>query len=242
MIAHELVQRVQSLYSKGVESDDSRLTSRHIYNKLTTVRSKLISQKVKKKQKISQWNYQTISCIKLERVSLQECDCLNELKCNLLRTENPIPKPLTDLNRHLIQSVTSFDGSVIYSETSWKERKYKSFNRYTSQKPDYFIRNNYLYLTNDNQSDIITIDGLFEDVLAAINYPSYCDENENFFNCKSPLSNEFPIDNDLIDVLIEMSVNELVIFFNQNTEDLDNNSRDKINANQVKNESKNSKK
>ena len=41
MLVKELVQRIQSLYSKGVQSDDTRLSSPHIYNKLITVRSKL---------------------------------------------------------------------------------------------------------------------------------------------------------------------------------------------------------
>ena len=45
----EIIQRIQSLYSKGVESDDTRLMSRHIYNKLLTVRARLISQDAKKK-------------------------------------------------------------------------------------------------------------------------------------------------------------------------------------------------
>ena len=71
----EIVQRVQSLYSKGVHSDDSRLSARHIYNKLLTVRARLISQEAKKKQKISQWNYQTISCIELIKVPAHECPC-----------------------------------------------------------------------------------------------------------------------------------------------------------------------
>ena len=44
----EIAQRVQSLYSRGVESDDTRLMQRHIYNKLLTTRAKLISEQAKK--------------------------------------------------------------------------------------------------------------------------------------------------------------------------------------------------
>ena len=49
----EIVTRVQSLYSKGVASDDSRLSNRLIYNKMLTVRSRLIVEQAKKKQRIS---------------------------------------------------------------------------------------------------------------------------------------------------------------------------------------------
>ena len=56
----EIIQRIQSLYSKGAQSDDSRLSDRHIYNKLLTLRSKYISQQAKKKQKVNQWNFQVL--------------------------------------------------------------------------------------------------------------------------------------------------------------------------------------
>ena len=94
----EIVQRVQSLYSKGVHSDDSRLSARHIYNKLLTVRARLISQEAKKKQKISQWNYQTISCIELIKVPAHECPCLPPIGCDMLRSKYKLPKPLSGLS------------------------------------------------------------------------------------------------------------------------------------------------
>ena len=49
----EIIQRIQSMYSKGVESDDSRLRPRHIYNKLLTTTAKLYQQQKNKKQKIN---------------------------------------------------------------------------------------------------------------------------------------------------------------------------------------------
>ena len=39
MIIGDIIQRIQSLYSKGVQSDDTRLKSRHIYNVLITNRN-----------------------------------------------------------------------------------------------------------------------------------------------------------------------------------------------------------
>ena len=63
---------------------------------------------------------------------------------------------MTDLNNHLIQSVTTLDGSVIFSEISWTEKKYKSANKYTANKPDYYIRNNYLYITHKSGLKVIS--------------------------------------------------------------------------------------
>lgn len=234
MTVAEIIQRVQSVYSKGVQSDDSRLTARHIYNKIVTVRAKLISQEAKKRQKINQWNYQTIPCVELEKAPIHECPCLPPVGCAILKTKLPLPKPITDLNHHLLQSVTSLDGMTIYSEIGWTEKKYKASNRYTANKPDYFIRNDYLYITHRSGPKIITVTGLFEDPLEAENYPSFCDEDCNekerdcTENCGSPLDKEFPIDNDMIDTLVEMTFNELIILFGQNVEDLTNDSKDSI--------------
>ena len=229
MIIGEIIQRVQSLYSKGVQSDDSRLTTRHIYNKMLTVRAKLISQEAKKKQKVNQWNYQTLPCIELEKAPIHECPCLPPIGCKILKTKHPLPKPLSNLDNHLIQSVTSLDGEVLYSEVGWVEKKYKSSNKYTSAKPDYYIRNRYLYLTHKNGPKIITVTGLFEDPIEVSNYPSFCEEDcttEDCKDCTSPIDKEFPIDNDMVDTLIEMSVNELLVLFSQGKEDISNNTRD----------------
>jgi hypothetical protein len=222
----EIAQRIESLYSKGVQSDDKRLTYRHIYNKMLTVRSKLISQQARKKQRISQWNYQTIPCIEMIKAPIHECPCLPPIGCEIYKSKEPLPEPLTDLNQHLIQSVTTLDGNIIFSEIGWIEKKYKSANKYTANKPDYFIRNKYLYITQKKGASIITVTGLFEDPWEVQNYPSYCDDCTDCNNCESPLDMEFPIDNDMVDTLVEISINELVIMFSQSIEDVSNNSRD----------------
>lgn len=228
MTIGELIQRVQSLYSKGVQSDDSRLSSRHIYNKLLTVRSRLLSQQAKKKQKISQWNYQTIPCLKLIEAPINECPCLPPIGCKIYRSEFPLPEVMTDYNGHLIESVTSIDGSIIYDEITWKEKKYKSANRYTKNKPDYFIRgekDKYIYITyKENATQIIALTALFENPLEAMSYIGYCDEDT--IDCESPLDKNFPIDLDMVDALIEITVQELVLLFSQSIEDKTNDSKD----------------
>ena len=116
----EVIQRIQSLYSKGMQSDDSRLSNRHIYNKLITTRAKILTQQAKQKQKISQWNYQTIPCIDLIQVPIHECNIRVE-GCTVLRSVCKILKFLTENPFiHLIQSVTTIDGSYSFPETTWE--------------------------------------------------------------------------------------------------------------------------
>lgn len=222
----EVIQRIQSLYSKGVHSDDSRLTSRHIYNKMKSLRTKLLSQKLKKRPLINQWNYQTLSCVELVKSSIHECDCLPCIGCEILRTKYPLPKPLINYETHSLQSVTSLDGSIVYSFSFWKELKYRRFSKYTSKKPYFFIKNGYLFITQFDGPKIITITGLFEDPIEANNFPSYCGNIPTTTNCLDPYEADFPIDDDLVDTMIEISVNELIILFNQNVEDITNNTKD----------------
>lgn len=229
MVLGKIIQRIQSLYSKGVQSDDSRLSSRHIYNKIVTLRSKLVAQEAKKRQKIGQWNFQTINCAELIKAPVHECPCIPAMGLYIYRTKYKLPEVLTDLDTHLIQSVTSLDGQTIYGETTWKGKKYKAHDKYASDKPDYFIRNGYLYITGNNETEVISITALFDDPVKASNYSSYCNEcNEEENTCLSNLDLEFPMESDLIDTLVEMASVELISKFNQSREDVTNNSNDNI--------------
>lgn len=224
----EIIQRIQSIYSKGVQSRSTRLSPRHIYSKMLTTRSKLISQEAKSKQKINQWSYQTLNCIELVEAPLHECPCLPPVGCTILKSKYPLPKPLTDYNSHLIQSVTSIEGDVIFNEVSWTEKRYKSKSKFTANKPDYFIRNNYLYITHRSGLKVVSITGVFQNPFEVLKFPSLCEDCKSCIDCLSPLEMEFPIDEDSIDTLVELSLIELVDRFNNNSEDLTNDSKDNV--------------
>jgi len=226
MTIREIIQRVQSLYSKGLHSDDTRLSRRHIYNKLITVRQRVISQEVKKRQKISQWNYQPIKCIEMVEIPLVDCPCVPPIGCFILRSKYQIPSVMVDMDKHIIQSVTSLDSSITYDPNDWHTIKYNSGNKFTSKKVNYFIRDKYLYLNTTKKPEIITMTALFEDPIAVYNYPSCCDTIKA--QCKTIIDEEFPADGSLIDSIIELSVLELLDWFTKSREDLTNTSTDSI--------------
>lgn len=230
ILISEAIQRIKSLYNKGVQSDDSRLSSRHIYNKLLSVRSRLIYQKVNKKQKLSQWVYQTLPCVELIKAPIHECPCIPSGKCVILRTKYKLPKPISSLDKDIIQSVSSLDGSTIFNETTFETEKYTKGNKYTSTKPHYYIRNEYLYITDTKSLEAITITGLFDDPVAVEEHPSYCEDKTSCpeCECKSAIDREFPIDSDLIDPMIELSLQELIEVFSQMREDQTNDARDNL--------------
>lgn len=223
----EIVQRIQSLYSKGVESDDARLMQRHIYNKLLTTRARLISEQAKKKQRISQWNYQVIPCIELVKVSAQECPCLPPIGCDMMRSKYKLPKPLSGLSGSLIQTVTTLDRGQKLNEVSMNAVRSLAGNKYSSKNINYFIEQGYLYITTPSKIQFVRLVGLFEDPIAAKTFENYCKENcTDCVECIDYQEEEFPIDNDTIDVLIELTVQELIVLFGQSQQDNTNDSND----------------
>jgi len=230
MLIKEIIQRVQSLYSKGVQSDDSRLSSRHIFSVLISLRSTLLTQKINKKQSVSQWNYQTLNCVELIKAMPYECPCLPQVGCEILRTKHKLPKPLQGLmDGHMLQSVTSLEGSVTFSKTTWRAKKYKRGSKYTSNKPDYFIRDEYLYVTSKKGARFISIEGLFEDFIEVDNFPNFCEEDcTDCQDCVAIFDKEFPIDRGMIKTIVEMASVELLAQFNAGKEDTSNNTRDSI--------------
>lgn len=229
MLVKEVIQRIQSAYSKGVQSDDSRLTSKHIYNVLLTQRTRLIVQQAKKKQRIGDWNYVVLSCVELIEVPSHECSCLADLGCSVLRTKYKLPKTLTDLNKHLIQWVLSIDSTLRIDEVLREEFFYQAGNKYTSKKPRYILENEYLYFPlPDVTPHVVKIKLLAEDPIEAYNYPSLCEEVEceECNDCSSPLDKEFPIDGELLQTVIELTADELIRTFASSLEDKTNDSSD----------------
>jgi hypothetical protein len=225
MLVSEAIQTIQSLYSRGVQSQDSRLMPRHIWNKLLRTRSKLLAQQSNKNQSISQWTYQTIPCVELIQAAPYECPCVPAAGCSLLRSRYPIPEPITSLKGNLIQSVSSLDGSLIIDSTSFATAKYAEGNKFTSKKPQYLFYNNYLFITISKVLKVVQVTELAENPEDVWNFPSFC-EDECTDCCLSPLDRQFPLDNDLIDTAVQLTVNELISIFTQMREDRFNNSTD----------------
>lgn len=223
----ELIERVQSLYSKGVKSDDSRLSNRHSYHKLVSSRNRLVSQQVKKRQKISDWNYIVLPCVELIQVDNHSCPCIPAPGCKVYRTKYKLPKVLTDLNIHLIQWVMSIDSGKMLDEISREAYLYHAGNKYTAKHLRYILEDGHLFVYGDKIPKFIRIKLLAEDPIEAYNFPSACKENcEDCQDCTNMMDKEFPIDGDLVDTLIELAAKELVEFFSQGQEDQSNNGAD----------------
>jgi len=222
----EAIQNIQSIYSKGIASKDSRLTNRHIYSSLIKARSTIIRQMTNKKQKVNSWIYQVLPCVELIEAPIHECPCIPTNGCNILRTKYRLPTPIAGLDKELIQSVTTLDGAIRVDDTDFEMVKYDMGKKYTFGKSGWYERNRYGYITHKSKLKGITINGLFDDAIEVFNFPSICPINGN--GCIDYNDIEFPIDRSMLTAVVQLASEELIIEFGQMKQDRANNASDDI--------------
>ena len=232
MLIGEVIQRVQALYSKGTPSDDSRLSNRHIYNKLRSIRAMLLSQSLNKKQKVSEWNYQTIPCIELIEIDINECPCTPQTNCKILRSKYKLPKPLLSLSDVAIKNVSTIDRKKIFDKYSLSSHAYKIGNKFTSEKESFFFEAGFLYIFSKTPKKVIRLVGLFEDPVEVENYIlEFCNDCTDCITCLDYLNISFPIDESMIDTVVQLAAEELIILFSKAQEDTSSNTSDNIREN-----------
>ena len=228
MLIRDVISRVKSLYNRGAASDDSRLSNRHVYSKIRSVRSLLIKRQQDKRTALSPWNIQVIECLQLEIVDPATCDCVEIPGCKLLRSKCEIPRAIQTKIGTGIENVSSLDGTTIFSPTTWAKKKYKSGNKYTSKQSDYFIRDNYLYITHNTVLQRVSISGVFENPYEVdrFNNDGNCAcEGDLVDACANPMDSTLALDEYLIEPLMELCVKELIQIFAQMPEDNENNAK-----------------
>jgi hypothetical protein len=207
MLIKEIVQRVLSVENNGVHRVDDAHSMRWIYSIAKTVRGRILTQESNKKKKLSIWNYQTLPCVQFERVKNHQCECV-DYGCYVLRSVYPIPRPLEGIYGGFIKSVTSIDKAVTIDPVDILAATHLSGNKYTAKKTYYYIQDGYMYIVNNTTLETLSIIGLFEDPIEAMEFPSACDTEAV---CLDYPSVEFPLDNSLVDYLIQLILTELHI-------------------------------
>lgn len=215
MTVGEIIDR---FYSR-VPSDDLQPRPRVVYNKMLTARALLLNRRYSKGKTPSGWVKQTIDCIPVEKTTPAECNCHVPDQCQIYRTIVPIPETLMgSIN------VLSDDAYTHYYMTTFDAYQYRSHMKYTGDRPQAFLKNQYLYITKKGILGDIAINGVFVDPVQAASMPSICDSNER--PCISAQDVMFNIDPDMIDPLVEMLFVEFFGKVKQIPEDESNNAQD----------------
>lgn len=229
-ILAEVISRIESQYNKGIKSDESRLRPRHVYHVLISKAAKILEERLNKLQKIGDYLLTPIPCVKLIQVPAHTCCKLDLEGCYLWRTECKLPAPITSRSRHIIESVTSVDGLLRFTETSWANRKYTKHEEFTGNAPRYFLHGEYMYVINNHLPKkktpikYITFKGLWYDPIKALQQCTDCDFAED--ECTSIFDMNFNLIGKDYEAVIALTLEELVILYSKNREDQTNDAAD----------------
>jgi len=208
MTINEVISRISALYEKGASSDNSRLSSRHIYNVLVSTRAALLRQSFDQNKGPSDWIYQSIDCVEMKPADSKICACVDiPAGCSLLQSTTEIPKTIAPSTGSEISYVGNADGSKIYSSSDFVR--------------NWFILERYLYITIEDLLKYVSITAIFEDPLEVYDVDT-CNE----YTCLNPLEQIFPISASMIDPLVNVTVNELVKIMKSVPEDKENDAQE----------------
>jgi hypothetical protein len=223
MTLNELVYDIKNIAYGGTTSDDAKVSDRQIAHWIRMYRSVLVRQEITSRSILHQTYIQHLRCVELEPVDMAEC-CSANAGCVVLRSKKQLPKTITVGGReHSLTTVTSFDDQQTVDSVSYLEAKYNAYSRFSSSKPKYFLKNDYLYIVTDNLAlGKVNVSGIFEDP----------DQVGDFSDCDGKpcwtWDTEYPISTDIAKRVVDFILQERMGVVRPAPEDTMNDARDGI--------------
>lgn len=216
--ANHLISDIRGIASSGGNPNEFKITDRQILYWVEQTRSLLISQSLAKKDDINDSWIQYIDCVELEQVDASTC-CLVDSDCYVLRSKQRIPSTIDTWKDNWIVSVTTVDGNMIPKSNPFKS-KYQKYNKYTSSDRGWYLKDDYLYVINDQLLTYVSVAGLFE-------FPS---DLASFTTCEGSAcwsyDSNYPISMSLAtqvtDIVIKTKVNTFMNFPMDNSNNANN--------------------
>ena len=206
-------------------SDDSHFTEEHVMFLADKYRGFLLKQRYSDiKKEIPESDYQTI-CVDLQPVSaIDGTACTGR---DYLKSVQSVP-PMTQVGKRKISSVDYFQGNFAY--TNNERFKYVGCNEFLkNQIYGTIAPDNHLYLKGNNPQMYylkkIKVTGIFEDSLKAAELQ--CPDESTEESACDIMDKEFPLEEALIPVMVELIVKELGGVKYQ-AEDKENNANDDL--------------
>jgi hypothetical protein len=143
-------------------TDDSRYTNSYLCSIIVQARATILGNSIKGKSYISNWSSHTF-CVELELVKAEDCDCVTDTICKVLRSKYKIPRPLIGRYRDAIQ-IKLLDGRLVGMIEQY-QLKSDSLDPIKGQALRYSIINQYLYVWRSKTLKCIYVDGIWENIL-----------------------------------------------------------------------------
>lgn len=198
---NQIIYNIKNISKGGLSSDDNPISDRLIKHWISVERSALLKAFLDKEKASIQSAEQSLGCVYLVCVDRSECDSIGIYsKEYISRTENKIPIPLdTEKMGQMITRVSTIYGEPI-EFTSETISVYSKYKKYGSKLRRAFIRNEYLYIENSKELELVKIDGIFQDPQLV----------NNFMNCDGTVcysdDDNYPIPESMISNLVEIVI------------------------------------
>lgn len=206
--AQHLIYDILEIASSGGLPSEFKISNEQILYWIEQTRSMLISQSLNKKDDINDSWIQYINCVELEQVDASTC-CLVDTDCYVLRSKQQIPSTIDTWKDNWIVSVTTIDGTSVPKSNPIRQR-YQKYNKFTSNTRGWYLKDDYLYIINDQLLTYVSIAGLFEFPSELANFIS-C-EGEACWSLDSPYPISLSLATQVTDIIIKTKVNPFMAY------------------------------
>ena len=204
----EITDDIRAIASSGSNPDNFKIPDEQIFYWINQTRAMLINQSLLKKDDLNDTWLQQINCMALEPADESEC-CLAPSGCYVLKTVRKIPSTIDTWKPNWIVSVTTAFGDQIPKSNQFSNR-YQKYNKYTGNKKYYYLKNDYIYVVNNEDLSIINVQALFEDPMELANFPT-C-EGGVCFSTDSPYPASANMSSQITDIIIKTKVMPFMTF------------------------------
>jgi len=141
----------------GEQSDDAKVSERQVGFWVDQIRALFIEQKAKRGGELPEALVQYLECVNMELH--EEID-----GCKILRSTVQLPATIGGNHENWITSVYAGEGqdAVFFSRISHRRYKTSKYNKFTSHARRWFIKDGYLYVLNDETTQVLSVSGIFE--------------------------------------------------------------------------------
>lgn len=221
MLLSQIVYDILNTVSKGLPSDDTPYSERHLVYLINNTRAILIRSELEKGKVVSGNIVQNLKGIKVSREHSSLTECCASDQC-LYVTEKELPVPITTNNKTLFTYVGNDKGKS-FQATSYQNIIYDRSSTITRNMTRYFYLEKKIYIVapkNESGLENITVHGIFEDPQKTNEFATceceggLCDKSLNF---------EYPIKADMLLNLKDMIIKRDVAYMQQFPNDSLNN-------------------
>jgi hypothetical protein len=221
---------VRNIATSGSNPIDFRISTNQMEYWAHQFRATFISQAIQKRQDINDAWVQSITCLDLIEVDKSEC-CEIVTNCKILRTELTIPRTIETNNKNGIVRVVKPNGDSIPQVTP-SEARYTYASKYGSLGAKWYLKNDYVYIIDDDVLESISVYGLFDNPTDLASYTNCGGSTCYDRNGRYPVT--LKMAEQIVDAILKKKVYPFLQIPQDTTNNANNDPNTQINPRQLK--------